>query len=124
MIRITRDWRQAMKDYYAMAENLRDRASNWYSALSIYEKEELTGNLRVIRRLSEVILEIWEKWQSDTRHYQPSKKIYNWYVELGKEGKRLSDPALPKYEDAKEMLQAYEKYIDLVVLYRVRSKVF
>lgn len=113
-----------MKDYYAMAEKLRDKADIWNCALSSYAKEDLSINLRVIKRFSEVMLEIWEEWQNDTRHYQPSNKKYNLYVELGKEGKRLLDPELPKYEDAKEMLQAYEKYIDLVVLYRVRGKAF
>lgn len=110
-----------MKDYYAMSESLRDKADIWHCALSSYAKEDLSVNLRVIKRLSEIILEIWETWQSDTRHYQPSKKKYNWYVGLGKEGKRLLDPELPKYEDAKEMLQAYEKYVDLVVLLRLMA---
>ncbi len=110
-----------MKDYYAVSENLRDKADIWHCALSSYAKEDLSVNLRVIKRLSEIILEIWCEWKNDTRHYQPSNKKYDWYVSLEKEARRLLDPALPKYEEAKEMLQAYQKYIDLVVAYRVRG---
>ncbi|MCC8065922.1 MAG: hypothetical protein LIO94_02290 [Clostridiales bacterium] len=86
------------------------------------EVDEGNINQRVVRGLSIMMLEIWNDWREDTRHYQPSQEKQNFYISTVDRGERKLDPELPDYELAKTVIKDCRKFILHVVTYRVRRK--
>lgn len=99
-------------------ERIRNRAYVQYGVIG--EADNI--NKRVIRGLSDMVLRIWTEWKTDTRHYQPSQKAYNSYMEVVERGEGLIDPQLPEYEAALEAVNDCKEFLQLVVKYRVRQK--
>lgn len=75
----------------------------------------------VIRGLCKMMVSIWERWQADTRHYYVSKKRYKEYCDVIERAKGLIDNSYKSYDKAVEAVEDAEKWINHVVVPRVRG---
>lgn len=106
---------------YSTEERLADKAVAYFTEYGTQEKGNLNINQRVILRLAKEMLSIWNEWRSDTRHYNPSQKKYDWYMELVGAGEAMLDAEATVYEEAKNFIAEYRRFISLVVRYRMRN---
>ncbi len=51
-----------------------EKAERYYQIFKGSAHNTLSINQRVTFRLSEMMIDIWNEWQQDTRHYKPSKQ--------------------------------------------------
>lgn len=100
-----------------------EKAEGYYST---YKASAATGtinsNQRIIIELCDMMLQIWEEWQRDTRHYQPSQKTYKGYLEKIDRGEAGLDADLLEYKTGKQVIRDCREFVKLVVLYRVRDR--
>ena len=82
----------------------------------------INSNQQIITNLCDMMLQIWEEWQRDTRHYQPSQKTYKGYLEKIASGEAKLDADLLEYQTGKQVIKDCREFIKLVVLYRVRDR--
>lgn len=82
----------------------------------------INSNQEIIIGLCDMMLQIWEEWQRDTRHYQPSQKTHKGYLERIEADEAKLDPTLLEYKTAKQVVKDCREFIKLVVLYRVRDQ--
>ena len=91
-----------------------------------YKASATTGtinrNQQIIIGLCDMMLQIWQEWQNDTRHYQPSQKTYSGYLERIKADEARLDQNLLEYKTGKQVIKDCREFVKLVVLYRVRDQ--
>lgn len=99
------------------------KAGGYYGT---YKTSATTGtinsNQQIIIGLCDMMLQIWEEWQRDTRHYQPSQKAYNGYLDKIARGENKLDADLLEYHAGKQVIKDCREFVKLVVLYRVRDR--
>lgn len=100
-----------------------EKAGGYYGT---YKASSATGtvniNQQIIIELCDMMLQIWEDWQNDTRHYQPSQKAYKGYLEKIGKGEAQLDADLLEYQTGKQVIKDSREFVKLVVLYRVRDR--
>lgn len=84
--------------------------------------EENNWNHIVIKGLCSMIIKIWVDWKEDTRHYQPSRRLYERYLDTVSRGEHKLDPDSADYETAVRVVNDCRKYLNLVVRSRVRDR--
>lgn len=84
--------------------------------------EENNWNHRVINGLCRMIIEIWVDWKEDTRHFQPSQRLYESYLDTVCRGENRLDPDSADYDTAVRVVNDCRKYLNLVVGSRVRDR--
>ena len=75
----------------------------------------------VIKGLSEMIVKIYSEWQRDTRHYKPTKKMYQERLAVVARAENLIDNSKPGYNKAVEAVEESKKMIKAVIVPRLRS---
>lgn len=100
-------------------EQIKERALRCYGILGA-DQSGNNWNHRVINGLCRMILDIWEDWKEDTRHYQPSQRAYQRYLETVNRGESKLDPQYSDYDTALTVVKECREYLQLVVEYRVR----
>ncbi len=100
-----------------------EKAERYYGT---YKASATTGtinrNQQIIIGLCDMMLQIWQEWQNDTRHYQPSQKTYRGYLERIKADEARLDQNLLEYKTGKQVIKDCREFVKLVVLYRVRDQ--
>lgn len=111
-----------MKTLYSLKEDERIYwlANAYYNKSSVILEE--TVNDKVIRVLCDMIVSIWTEWRADTRHYQPSKRKTQWYLDKIDYGEGLLQADQPGYELAKRVVKDSREFIKLVVSYRIHPQ--
>lgn len=96
------------------------KAERYYGTLQV--SPTLSINQRVIMSLCDMMISIWNEWQEDTRHYQPSQATHRAYLEKIEAGRLKLDKSAVEYDTAKRVIKDCKQYINLVVLYRVQHR--
>ena len=107
-------------------EIIANKAEGYYGAFRadtgvFAQNESDNWNKKVIVGLSDMIVKIWNEWKSDTRHYSPSKKRYEGYLDTVARAERRLDPEGSGYEVAQAVIKDCKRFLKLVVLYRVSN---
>lgn len=100
-----------------------EKAEHYYGTYKISATTgTINSNQQIIIGLCDMMLQIWQEWQNDTRHYQPSKKTHKGYIERIEADNARLDPKFLEYDTGKQVVKDCKEFVKLVVQYRVRDR--
>lgn len=108
------------KGYYGLFSNATEAFA--HSGQEMIELDKLNWNCKIVKGLSELIVKVWNEWKEDTRHYKPAKRDYERYMEIIRRAEGRLDESEPVFDLAKQVIKDSKKFMNYVVLYRVRGQ--